>query len=263
MQKINLLNFYSYNGGVILVNKKYLLVILIFFITISTVHAQDSINNTLGEEIQTADNISVVDFNEKISADENIGTFSELQKLIEENNVGSYINLDKDYKFNSTTDAELTSGITIENNQVRITIDGHGHTLDANKQGKMFYIIPSHITLKNIIFINGIDEHFRYGNDGGSIYWSGTHGSVINCTFIGNTAKDAGGAIYFTGDGAGDESVVQIINSTFINNTYSGNGNGAAIYWNRYVTKMNIINSTFINNGGVHYLILTFVLSLF
>lgn len=232
-------------------NKQYLLVVLIFFITISTVHAQDTINNTLSEEIQTADNIAAVDLNETLSADENTGTFSDLQELIEDSGARAYIHLEKDYKFDITTDSELTSGITIENNQERITIDGHGHTLDANNQAKMFYIVPSHITLKNIIFINGIDEHFRYGNEGGSIYWIGTYGTVVNCTFIGSTAKDAGGAIYFTGERTDDESTVNIINSTFINNTCSGNGNGAAIYWNRYVTTMNIINSTFINNNGL------------
>ena len=68
-----------------------------------------------------------------------------------------------------------------------MTIDGQGHTLDANSKSNIFRISNSQVTLKNINFINS------YSKDYSAVYGNCT---VINCTFTDCICEKNGGALY-------------------------------------------------------------------
>ena len=109
------------------------------------------------------------------------GSFDELSQLINNTPEGGVLVLNKDYKFISGSNR----GILILKS---ITIDGAGHTLDANKLSRMFNITADNVSLKNINFINGNAYGKYFSNDagGGAIYWNGANGHVENCNFTNN-----------------------------------------------------------------------------
>ena len=182
--------------------------------------------------------------------DNSTGTFTDLNNLIQSSE-NAVIKLERDYAYNKNTDNNLIEGIEINK---EITIDGQCHTIDGTQQARIFNI-NSEVNLKNINFINSN----AYG-DGGAIYYfecidacsvvnctfiNNTAdyggairniGSVYNCTFINNTASDYAGAIY---------CVNSIYNCTFINNKAE---HGGAIYW-----IDSAYNCTFINNSASEY----------
>lgn len=83
------------------------------------------------------------------------------------------------------------SGIAIDSGAV--TIDGKGHTIDAQRLNSHIFEIYNGATLnlKNLTLKNALNN-----GDGGAIYSSGTL-TVTGCTFTNNTATtDGGGAIY-------------------------------------------------------------------
>ena len=151
---------------------------------------------------------------------------------------------------------------------VDFNVLGGGHsTIDAQQQGRIFYIYPDvTVNLYNLTLQNG------YGN-GGAIYnFAGTL-TVNNCTFTNNHALE-GGAIYnnggtltvtdstFTGNTAtsggtiynNGGSILTIISSSFTNNTATDNG--GAIY--NIASTLNVTNGRFTNNtaqtnGGAIY----------
>ncbi len=106
--------------------------------------------------------------------------FSELVGLIKNTSSGKTLTLEKDY----INDGTYTKGILISK---KMTIDGQGHTLDANNKSNIFRISNSQVILKNINFINS------YTKDYSTVYGKCT---VINCTFINCTTEKDGGAIY-------------------------------------------------------------------
>ena len=91
--------------------------------------------------------------------------------------------LDKDYRY---IDGD-NKGILISK---AITIDGQGHSIDGSGLSRIFKIASDNVCLKNIVFKNGIafGKYFTILDvGGGAIYWNGTGGSVINCTFLNNS----------------------------------------------------------------------------
>ena len=99
------------------------------------------------------------------------------------------------------------SGITVDSGAV--TIDGKGHTIDAQRLNSRIFEINNGATLKleNLILKNALSNR-----DGGAIYSSGTL-MVTNCTFTNNTATtENGGAIY------NHEGTLKIVNSIFEKN---------------------------------------------
>ena len=187
-----------------------------------------------------------------------IKTFTDLQKAIEE--ATGTLTLDCDYK---NTDGYSEMGITISKD---IVINGNGHTIDANKLGRIFLIKNCTVTLANLTFINGKKNNAN----GGAIFIDTDYAdvanfTVINCTFINNSAHgngviSCGRAVNSTikdctfinntavGSNAGAVSSggmnFKVINSVFINNTAKYNA-GAIYNWGMNFTA---INSTFINN---------------
>ena len=99
---------------------KYFLILLVLFISISAVSADD-------------------------------GNFTSLQTDIT-TSTGS-IELTQDYVYDNTTDSELKNGIVIKENN--FVVNGNGHTIDGSNQSRIFLITGSNVTLKNLNLING------------------------------------------------------------------------------------------------------------
>ena len=156
-------------------------------------------------------------------------TFTDLKSIIDAASPGDTIKLEDNY----TNDGTITAdGIAISK---AITIDGNGHTLNANGKSRTFVINTSGVTIKNTIFTNGHQD-----NTGSAIYWSGCTVNVLNCTFINNAANYDGGAIGWTSSPNSSVS-----NCTFINNT--AQMGGGAIY-SSWTNNWSISNCVFINS---------------
>ena len=156
-------------------------------------------------------------------------TFTDLKSIIDAASPGDTIKLEDNY----TNDGSITEdGIAISK---AITIDGNGHTLNANGKSRTFVINTSGVTIKNTIFTNGHQD-----NTGSAIYWSGCTVNVLNCTFINNAANYDGGAIGWTSSPNSSVS-----NCTFINNT--AQMGGGAIY-SSWTNNWSISNCIFINS---------------
>ncbi len=130
--------------------------------------------------------------------------------------------------------------ITINKN---ITIHGNGSRdkviIDALGSYRIFALNNNlNVVFKNITFMNG-----NLNSDGGAIYYysNTTTITVINSTFINNTAEN-GGAISTGG-------ILTVIGSDFINNKATAPfARGGAIRINNI---MSITDSTFINNTSI------------
>lgn len=90
---------------------------------------------------------------------------------------------------------QLECDIYIKNSikitQDDLTIDGNGHTIDAQNNSQIFNITGNNITLKNIIFKNALTK-----KSGGAILNFKGAIKVIDCEFINNTTSQGdGGAI--------------------------------------------------------------------
>lgn len=123
-------------------NKKFIvLAIVVGLIAISAVSAEDNMT----DDIASPEITGSLDNGSLMAQDSEPGTFTELKGLINETPEGNTLILDRDYK-------DLNSGqVSISK---KITIDGQGHTLDANYIDRVFYINATEVTLKNITFIN-------------------------------------------------------------------------------------------------------------
>lgn len=175
--------------------------------------------------------------NDELLSEGEAKTFTDLNNAINGNSE-SEIYLDSDYNYSS--DADFKNGITIDRD---LTVNGNGHTINAKKSARIFDVQSGNVIFINITFLNGYMHKTTYatqGLGGGAISGSCT---VINCTFIGNSA-DYGGAV---NGGTGTTA----INCTFKNNTATFT-NGGALY------EANAINCTFEDNfakkkGGAIY----------
>ena len=147
--------------------------------------------------------------------------------------------------FNVSGTIQLSSTLVISGPEA-LTIDGTGQkiTLSGNNAVRAISAGGLALNLKYLTVANGIADY------GGGLLTAGSSVTVINSTFIGNTAG-CGGAIASYGDS------VTIINSTFSANIAgddgcgSASGSGGGLYG--YTTSVSIINSTFSGNGGRHF----------
>ena len=113
---------------------KIFLILLVLFISISTVSAE--------------------------------GNFTSLQKEIDSST--DNIEITQDYVYDNTTDFELNSGILI--NKSNYVINGNGYTIDGSNQVRIFTILSDNVTISNINLINGNGDK----NPGGSIFSLGS-----------------------------------------------------------------------------------------
>lgn len=203
-------------------NKKvFLLFLLLILLALQGVNAADSENLTL--ELQYQNNNIL---------NENENSFTELQSLI--NGGNTTINLEKDYV---CYDGEKT--IEISKN---VTINGNGHSIDANNKIRAFYISADNVVLNNITIQNGNNKQ------AGAIYWEGANGILSNASFINNKATgtdtankyEGGGAIWWAGNNG------RIANSKFESNSAGGHGGALWINGNNCIVE----NSIFEKNNA-------------
>ena len=235
-----------------MINKKIiLLTLLVGLLAISSVNAGDVTNETndlvsienndqsvneIADGEQTLEIASANDDSQVIKSSGDVKTFNDLKKKVYGLSNNGKLDLSDDYKYNG---AGNFSGITISKNNV--TINGNGHTIDANAGGRIFEITGNNVTIKNLIFINSF---VIYGNlNGGAIYNTGDGVSVVNSTFVNNTigfgnVAGFGGAIANYGS-------ITVSNSTFVDNSAN---NWAGAIFNQ--VSLSMYNCTFINNSA-------------
>ena len=122
----------------------------------------------------------------QVSASDN-GTFTDLSNEIKGTLESQTLNLEKDY-INDDDSGYI-------NITKAITIDGCGHTIDANNKNRTFYITSDNVCIRNTTFINSNAKLA-----GGTISWWGNNATLIDCKFINSKAISGGGAVYFNGD---------------------------------------------------------------
>jgi hypothetical protein len=190
-----------------------------------------------------SDKISSIDESEnKLSEEE--GTFTELNETINSNNDG-FVDLDKDYY---GTDFSY-DGIVINK---AVTIDGHGHVLNARNFGTIFQVTTtSKIVFKNLTFKGATFSAIIFNKE--------AHVDFQDCSFINNQKESTqtnglrnGGAIHFKSNLV-DSS---FNNVSFINNTiFSWEGYssvwGGAICVEGYARNNNFTNVFFYNNRAL------------
>lgn len=196
--------------------------------------------------------------NEEPQRDYSKATFKDLNDLILNSNE---IVLDKDYAY--FNDTEFNEGIVISKS---LTIDGRGHTIDANKFARIFNISSGNVILKNIKFANGYVDY----NYGGAIFCNNSDVSVINCSFTENfayygsaisstnanvTIKDSTFSNNFGIEGTvyADNSDVNVANSDFEKNSVILYGAGLALnYSNISIADITITNAEGYNGGALY-----------
>ena len=171
------------------------LLILALF-SVSCIYASD-VNDTLAasednlEIDQTTDDVISVEedmelassgTDEVLKADEQ--TFTQLNVTIN-GNADNDIYLESDYKY-SDGDGGFKDGIVINRD---VNIYGNGHTIDGNKNARIFKINGGNVVFYNITFVKGYTATY---DSGGAI---NGNCKAINCTFYDNHAA-FGGAMY-------------------------------------------------------------------
>ena len=195
-------------GDLIIKTKIMILSIaMIIFISASCVNAVQ-INETEPVSYISNENLLNVNSND----------FSSLNNEINASSDSKVLNLTKDYAFNSLNNQKFCDGIDVDIDD--LIIDGQGHTINANKEARIFNIKSNNVTLKNLVIINGNSDSM-----GASVYWSGQNGQIINTTIKNSSSinlkntntLNIGGAIYF-------EKPATVINSKFTDNyaTFGG-----------------------------------------
>ena len=216
------------NGGkVVMFSKKnmiFIMLILILF-TLSTVSAADNATtDVVGLEDVNDEAISIEETQILADDDDEVipnGTFDDLRNDIDDDDD---IDFERNYTYNEGFNK---SGIVINKD---LKIDGHGFTIDAKGQSRIFIIESGKVVIRNVNFLNA------NATDGGAIYGQCT---LENCNFINNTASGNGGAVY----GA------TVKKCTFSYNTASGNG-GAMFEGYAEECTFRYNNAT---NGGATY----------
>lgn len=180
--------------------------------------------NTKDSKVKATSTLIVVD-----STDNNYNSFrSEVSSV----SSGGTLYLDKDYVF----EGNLNSKFTINK---EITIDGRGHTVDANYSNGIFSISADNVVIKNVIFKNV----YSTTSGGGAIAWNGKYGKLTNCTFINNHAT-AGGAVYWNSYQA------EMSDCNFINNSATNGGAFYLAYYSVVMSNCKFIDNSATNNGG-------------
>lgn len=239
--------------------KIYLLaLVFMFVVSVSSVCAADNNTTDTGVEINNTGVVDTPTYNFKSIQDD---IDSGKQKI---DLTGDYLrdNRDKD--------------IVVKGN---VTIDGHGHKIDAQNKGGIFKLDPkSNLTLINLTLMNGLsnigsaidvkDSTINANNvkfvgnvatlNGGAIYLHvNSKGNLNNVEFESNAAKTAGGSIY------SNQNATLNVNNTVFTKNYAPE-RGGAIY--AYENHMGLSNVTIRDNearrGAGIYAIGDFILNI-
>jgi len=230
-----------------MIKKRFILVIMIILtFSISLVSANEDLNNVgYSDDLQVNSTYS----GSVLTAPGNAGTFSDLNSNIQAN---SNIILDKDYKYDSSADSSLSSGIIINKDT---TIDGASHIISGSnsKDVRLFAVNKGTLTLKNIIIT---DLNYN-ADDKGIIYQNGGNLVLDNVTFQNSGYKSLiwadGGSLtvtnsYFVNNNATNIFRVSGYNSVFINNNVIMNNNISNALLENGLNVNTIDNNIFINN---------------
>jgi len=221
--------------------------ILLALFSIASVCAGD-VNDTLTaseddsqiELTATEDDLNGIDENQ-VTGEPSVDnkTFTALKERIDNVGDNSTVVLPNDYMYEN----EFTvDGILINKS---LTIDGNGFTIDANNSARIFNIAGATVTLQNIKFINGQINGF-----GAAIYCKDSNLTIINCTFLDNSAygpNSTGGAVYFNG------GKLTVDNSKFDKNT--ADIDGGALYFkgeDGVISRSNFTSNNASYNGAVY-----------
>ena len=233
--------------------KKHMIILLaaIFLFAMATASASDS-NDVLtasaddspvelsesgkSNELSLTDEIQIIGEanNPEVMGAPDNGTFAALDYKIKTSKEDR-IKLENDYKYEGEG---YPNGILI--NKSLITIDGHGHTIDADGKTRIFNITGEQVDFTNITFVNGCAEN------GGALY-SSESVSVRHCNFVNNSANKWGGAVYSNYGGT-------IFSSNFVANSVvkdNEEGAGGAVYF--YQDYGNLFNDIFVDNYAANY----------
>ena len=144
------------------------------------------------EEIQS-NNLEEIHANKEVivkpTPTEKIRNFKYLDDLIHSR--VKEIVLDSNIVLQSDEESQYLEGIKLDVDD--LTIDGKGHTIDAQGLTRIFYCTGKNIIIKNIILKNGFSEDVC-----GAIYNNNGELTITKSTLNNNTA-DNGGAIYNNG----------------------------------------------------------------
>ncbi|WP_407462203.1 Ig-like domain repeat protein [Methanobrevibacter sp.] len=223
----------------------------------------DSDSEDLQDQSDATDEVVADDVSPKnnIKADalgaEPDGSWADLYTLINGASAGSTITLDRNYVYNTATDAQYVRtgsgtifspyeyyGLMITKNLI---IDGAGFTIDGSNQMRAFDIYNgASVTLKNINFINcnaDGSDHSCEQNRGGAIYSLGNAVTTIdNCSFVNCHAADGG--VLYVGSGT-----LRATHCEFYNNTAT---RGGVFYQPQNPNLVSIKGSAFINNTATN-----------
>ena len=225
--------------------KAILVLLLLIILTMGAASAADT--NTTSDNLAVSEDLKVESHIDEMSDDiltDGEGTFSDLSIAINGTSENDILDLTKDYKNDGSVSGE---GITISK---AITIDGKGHTIDADKKSGIFKIEADGVILKNIAFKN-VFEH----RDGATIYWNGDNGAILNCSFVECKGYNGGygGAIFWNGTNA------TVADCSFVDCIFGYTGRGGAIYFEG--SNMAVSNCSFVGSltgsgghGGAIYL---------
>ena len=178
--------------------------------------------------------------------------FTHLNRKIN-NHDTTVIDITCDYAFKPNYDGALKKGISIKR---PLTINGHGHTIDAKGKARVFNIMANGVTIRDLTIKNSIGNNpaitFRgsgklinckfesnkaTSGQGGAVFFQGS-AEVINCQFIKNVAR-YGGAIKFA-------SNAKLTGCTFTGN--QANASGGAIYFCADGSQHSVVNCKFDKN---------------
>lgn len=142
-----------------------------------------------------------------------------------------------------------------------------GTTIDGNNSSQIVTVAPAasgNISFNSMTFQNGLGTNVNGGaisivNPGVATFTVALNSSVLqNNALTGNTGVGLGGAVYALGNGATQQVILNVNNSTFTNNknTVAGGFGGGAIAF--HTNSQGVINnSSFISNsspsGGAFY----------
>ena len=264
--------------GEYFMKKKFLILIclIIFAVSISGISASEDVNQTaddINAIVNFEDTVDLSQGNDEIMADNDNCTFSDLQREIDAADEGETLYLNSDVKRSliyHDNDSVLEDDIVINKS---IIIDGQGHTIDADINGRIFKIESDNVALRNITFVNG----YLWDGNGGAIAIYGNNAVITDCIFKNNKLEWDnlnGGAIFINGNNTvisdcyfkdnGISSYVNLMdggavycdgNLTVINSVFEGNyisgleyggASGGAVYCDDNLT---VVNSSFISNG--------------
>ena len=207
---------------------------------VTTVSEVDNSNVVSSKEDGSDENLQLQSYgnNDVIKENNGVKTFTDLQSEIDNASDNGTLYLDCDYKYDES--ASKFAGITINKNN--FTIDGQGHTIDANKGTKtsIFTVNGGSLTLKNLILTNATLTAINIGGSANL--------TINNCTFTNNYGSYGGILKMPNYNFVG---TVMIGNSTFTNNSAN---NGGIIYTAMSKPNYTILigNSTFTNNSAKH-----------